>query len=162
MLVAAMAAFVARIVVSLPLKPWLHPQPVIQPIPFNHFKHRAMVCVMCHNGADKRSHAGLPDMDICLSCHATPPPNAALNKAVWEQASKDHHIQWIKLTREPRSVFFSHREHATLGGIECVTCHDGMPTTVKPPEKVKVIHMQDCLDCHIQNNVSTDCARCHK
>jgi len=162
MLVMMAVAFVARIAFQLPLKPWLHPQAVIQPIPFNHSKHRAMACVMCHNGVDKRAHAGLPDMDICLNCHATPPPNVVWNTAVWEQAVKVRHIQWKKLTREPRSIYFSHREHATLGGIDCVMCHDGMPTSVKPPEKVRVIHMKDCLDCHTENNVSTDCARCHK
>lgn len=162
LLVMTGAAFAGGVFFHLPLKSWLHPQAVIQPIPFNHFKHRDMTCVMCHNGVDKRAHAGLPDMEICLNCHATPPPNAVLNKAVWEKAAKARHIQWKKLTREPLSIYFSHREHATLGGIACVTCHDGMPTTVKPPEKVNVIYMQDCLDCHLQNEVSTDCARCHK
>jgi len=46
---------------------------VTQPIAFNHQKHAgqlALPCTTCHQSVETQSFAGLPQTEICMTCHA--------------------------------------------------------------------------------------------
>ena len=47
--------------------------PVTQPIAFNHARHQALSCAVCHQGVESAAHAGLPDGTLCAKCHTTAP-----------------------------------------------------------------------------------------
>lgn len=139
------------------------PPPVHQPLTFNHRKHKDFGCVLCHEGMETRMRAGLPDIDICQACHDAPPVEAATEIAAWNEAVEKKQIHWKKLARVPSHAYFSHRRHVRLGKLACAACHGNIAMrATPPPHPLKPVSMENCLTCHRQKRVSTDCARCHK
>lgn len=134
-----------------------------QPFAFNHEKHRVMGCTLCHTGATAGAKAGFPAVEVCQKCHAISPlPDAKFQEA-WKQAESGNPLLWLRLAKVPTHVYFSHNRHILLAGLNCEQCHGMISTTVKPPSSpLKEIAMNNCLDCHIKNNVSQDCAACHR
>jgi hypothetical protein len=60
----------------------LPPAPLAQPIAFNHAKHAAVGCVLCHQGVATAARAGIPQADTCTRCHATA-PGGKISEAAW-------------------------------------------------------------------------------
>lgn len=139
--------------------------PAAQPIFFNHAKHmeNGMSCTDCHAGAQSQVHATLPNLATCLSCHET-----ALTPSVEEQkirllAAERKDLAWRQLTRVPAHVYFSHRRHVQLGGLDCATCHGPMEKATAPPSRAfRALTMQTCLECHQKSRARTDCNDCHR
>lgn len=145
---------------------WVWPGNVpVQPIRYNHAVHIAngLACLDCHTGAQDQVRASLPDLDTCLTCHQealTENPEEAKIRAL---AAAGQQIHWTPATRVPRHVYFSHRRHVALGGLQCADCHAGMETRTAPPRRpVGPVTMDACLECHEQRKVDNDCNRCHR
>lgn len=138
---------------------------VRQPIAFNHAKHVAngMACTDCHPGAQNQAHATLPTVDVCLSCHEsslTQNPDEAKIRSVGAAGGE---LRWAQLTRVPAHVYFSHRRHVQVGGLDCATCHGAMEkATVPPSHPFRPPTMDACLGCHKSRGVRTDCNDCHR
>jgi hypothetical protein len=51
----------------------------------------------------------------------------------------------------------------TLGKIGCQSCHGKMEELSSPPTSpaVNIIDMDNCMDCHENNQVNNDCLTCH-
>ena len=137
------------------------------------------VCVICHkqvNGSNVVSSEVPPETLIniqrVLDRHEDKPPRP---------------IDWERVHRLPDHVRFIHEAHIrflTQGEERTVTLPMGdekpMNLPVSVPEACSVCHgdvaqmevvqpqdgqslkMGTCLDCHRENNVSTDCTICHK
>ena len=136
--------------------------PVAQPLAFNHAGHQAIACATCHSGAETSARAGIPQGDVCLECHATA-PKAAGAAALWPELARGRQIDWLRVTRVPDHVMFSHRRHVTLGRLACASCHGEAGTSVTPPRRPpRRLQMSSCIGCHRQVNVSEDCASCHR
>lgn len=138
------------------------------------------VCVICHKqvngsnfapvGATEIDTGDLVDIQRVLDKHADGRP-----------------IDWERVHRMPDHVRFVHEAHLrflTQGEPRTVTLPVGdekpMQLPVSVPEACSVCHgdvasmqevqpqdgqslkMGTCLDCHRQNDVSTDCTVCHK
>jgi len=141
---------------------------VTQPIAFNHHVHldsANLQCVECHRNATTGVFAGLPGKAICLDCHDideeqhTNPQKDAL--FAFDDLEED--IPWRRVTRTRPDVFFPHRRHVTSGKIDCLRCHPNQPKLTKPPAYNQlVMRMNDCLACHKDRGVSTDCLICHR
>ncbi|MDH3216828.1 MAG: cytochrome C, partial [Candidatus Krumholzibacteria bacterium] len=72
-------------------------------------------------------------------------------------------IPWAKVYRVPSHVYFSHRRHATLGQIECATCHGNVEEMTEPFARPHApISMNKCMECHDRNGVDNECTRCHR
>lgn len=141
---------------------WLPPA-ARQPLPFDHNKHEKASCVVCHRGAENRVHAELPDINICLGCHAAAPFKGDSDIAAWNDAVTAKHIAWQRLTHVAQYVYFSHERHVGLARLECKICHGDMGSRSAPPLYSLVrISMARCMDCHRRDCASNDCARCHK
>ncbi len=136
--------------------------PLGQPIAFSHAAHAKTACATCHRGAASAAHAGIPQGDTCLKCHATAPRARGAADA-WPRIVKGDPIRWVRVTRLPEHVMFSHRRHVTLARLECASCHGDVARQTTPVSRpAKRLEMKTCLSCHRRENASEDCAACHR
>ena len=132
-----------------------------QPMAFNHSKHASAGCVVCHAGVETAESASLPQISTCAKCHATAP--RTINAAQWDGSVKTGRIDWVKVTRLPAHVMFSHRRHVAIGRLDCAACHADIGSTTTPVRRAPVrLEMKTCLGCHQQEAASQDCAACHR
>ena len=134
--------------------------PSAQPIAFNHAKHQALTCAGCHRGVETSAHATLPGADVCAKCHASAPKG--VDAGQWASLQKAT-VNWIKVTRIPDHVMFSHQRHVTLAKLDCSSCHGDIGQRTQPPARAPVrLEMTTCRACHQQEGASEDCAACHR
>jgi menaquinone reductase, multiheme cytochrome c subunit len=134
--------------------------PAAQPIAFNHARHQALTCAGCHRGVETAAHATLPSADVCAKCHAAPPKN--VDPKQWD-ALKQSAVNWVKVTRVPDHVMFSHQRHVTLARLDCSSCHGDIGRRTTPPARAATrLEMKTCRACHQQEGASEDCAACHR
>lgn len=159
-----------------------------QPIDFPHNVHagiNGIDCKYCHNSADKSRTAGLPTTNVCMNCHKmvhgeTPEQKAKINK-IYKSAGfspegggtysgETENIVWNKVHNLPDFVYFSHRQHVVVGGVDCKQCHGDMTkrhetAEVMPVEELNKIEgniqlssptltMGWCVECHDKKAVS--------
>lgn len=138
---------------------------VVQPVRFNHRLHVDDVgldCVTCHPYAETGKHSGLPTAAACLDCHEGGVTDSPEEQRLLELAAAGSTDLFRKLFRLPDHVYYSHREHVGLAGIECETCHGAIAGTTAPPATPLVtITMNTCVSCHVERGARTDCTPCH-
>jgi hypothetical protein len=140
-----------------------------QPIDFNHNKHSIELeieCQFCHQTVEENDVAGIPNIEVCNFCHeegvvSENPRFQEVVEIIREHARQGTKIAWNRIYRVPDHVIFSHRIHVAAS-VECVNCHGETGTAKHPAGELDLISMNSCLDCHLTNNVSTDCLTCHK
>lgn len=137
-----------------------------QPIRFNHKEHVEDVglsCQDCHLYVKTQPFAGLPGLDLCLTCHEEPQTDSAEEEKLRALQSEGQELVWQRIYRVPNHVYFSHRRHTTIAEMECTTCHGQIAEMKSPPAKPAIsISMGRCIKCHRQENVSNDCLNCHR
>ncbi|MFV2007584.1 MAG: cytochrome c3 family protein [Longimicrobiales bacterium] len=140
--------------------------PVPQPIAFNHKKHTEelqLSCNFCHKYFNTSAHSGLPDAQTCALCHSVALGESPEAAKLTELLVQGEPLQFNKLFRLPDYVFYTHRRHVTVGGLECAECHAGIAGTEVPPERPLIkVTMAFCVDCHEEREVTTDCNACHR
>jgi hypothetical protein len=144
--------------------------PVVQPIPFNHRIHaeRGLTCDTCHQYVFEKPFAGIPRVGFCMACHSsdiTQNPAAQPSiETVRRHAAAGTEIPWQRLYTLPYHVYYSHRRHTAIGGLECPTCHGDIGESETPPVRpiAQTLDMDNCMDCHEQRGVENDCAWCHR
>jgi hypothetical protein len=136
--------------------------PVKQPIAFNHARHKALSCSVCHQGVESAAHAGLPEGTVCTKCHTTAPAGVTTD-ARWAQIARGEPVGWVRVTHLPDHVRFSHQRHTVLGTLECASCHADIGQRTAPPGVAPTrLVMSTCLSCHKHEGASEDCAGCHR
>jgi menaquinone reductase, multiheme cytochrome c subunit len=136
-----------------------------QPIAFNHAKHVAsgLGCTDCHTGAETRERATIPGIEVCMGCHATALSESAEEARLRSVAAAGEDLAWRQVTRVPAHVYFSHRRHVALAGLECSVCHGPMETLTAPPRApFRVMSMDSCIECHRKSQVRAECNDCHR
>jgi hypothetical protein len=140
--------------------------PVPQPVQFNHLKHTQelqLACDFCHKYVRQGAHAGLPGAETCSICHSAPQGDSEEAARVTELLSEGDPLRFAKLFRMPDHVFYTHRRHVELGGLECATCHGAIAETERPPERPLVrVTMTFCMDCHREREQTLNCNACHR
>jgi len=139
--------------------------PVDQPIAFNHKKHVKdldLACSTCHAYYEKESFSGIPGSDVCISCHAEAQGKSDEEAKLVKLLTSGAPLVWKPLFRQPPHVFYSHRRHVVVAKLDCTVCHGAIAETSTPPRRVKRLVMDDCLGCHRQKGVPTDCTACHR
>lgn len=128
-------------------------------------------CVACHRGAWTTSQATIPDTKVCMPCHergarkardAQNGTHVRLVRAGEPDGPQIENIPWVRINTLPPNVYFSHAAHVQFASMTCMTCHQDVRTLMSPPTRVRVFAMSDCLGCHAERGVSTDCLTCHK
>jgi mono/diheme cytochrome c family protein len=119
-----------------------------QMIAYDHSLHAGTMeidCRYCHNSVEKSKHAGLPTTNVCMNCHSQIHESKAgtgkeeiakLHLAAGYDADKMAYnkdkqgnvitgdpIVWNKAHNLPDHVFFSHKQHVNVGGVDCMQCH---------------------------------------
>jgi hypothetical protein len=138
--------------------------PVVQPIRFNHQAHtsKGLSCVFCHRYVKTASFAGIPDITVCATCHRGAITRNPEGEKVRQHVLQRENIAWRRIYQVPSYVYFSHRRHVTLGGIECASCHGSIKDSTSPQTRPAVVFTMDrCVTCHDQHKANTDCYACH-
>ncbi len=137
---------------------------VAQPIAFNHQIHTEILdCESCHETAWTGAHSGLPGLSTCLQCHEEPVTESPEELKIAELAVAGEEQVFRKLFRLPDNVFYTHRRHTAIAGLECATCHGAIAQTTAPPAAPLIrVTMDFCIDCHRDSGVSEECADCHR
>jgi hypothetical protein len=136
-----------------------------QPIAFDHNKHveNGVACTDCHSGAEEAAHATLPSVSTCMTCHESALTTSQEEAKVRAAASTGKELVWTQITSVPPHVYFSHRRHVRAGQLDCATCHGAIQKATKPPTvRFRRLDMSDCLNCHRQHGMKTDCNDCHR
>jgi cytochrome c553 len=157
-----------------------------QPIDFPHSVHagiNGIDCKYCHNSASESKSAGYPTVNVCMNCHKqingqTPEQQAKIQSiydaAGWdgkEYTGKTKPIVWNKVHVLPDHVYFNHKQHVVVGGVDCKQCHGDM---TKMEELAKVVPVAElnmiegnvkltrptltmgwCIECHGEKEIST-------
>ncbi|MFQ5742790.1 MAG: cytochrome c3 family protein [Acidobacteriota bacterium] len=158
-------AFAGAFLLGLWLWPASRQQKIVQPIAFNHQLHGelGLECTDCHAGVKSGFAATLPANSVCADCHEEPIGESAAEKHLVEFLSRGEPIPWQRLFAEPAHVFYSHRRHVAVAGLECPTCHADMGERTEPPAQPPMtLRMNDCLSCHADAGVRDDCTVCHR
>lgn len=136
-----------------------------QPIAFNHARHieNSITCTDCHAGAQSQEHATLPTLATCMTCHESALTQSAEEEKIRTLAKQGKELVWIQLTRVPAHVYFSHRRHVQLAGLDCATCHGPVEKAKVPPRQpFRLMTMNTCIQCHEKSRARTDCNDCHR
>lgn len=140
--------------------------PIDQPIAFNHRLHIEEVgieCTDCHLYAETGVRATIPNIELCADCHAEAQTESAEEAKLVEFIGADERVPWRKIYRVDDHVYFSHRRHTSMGGIECQTCHGDVGSLEAPlPRPAVRMSMDFCMDCHYESGTSNDCLLCHR
>ncbi len=141
-------------------------QGVTQPIAFNHHLHvtdQELECVDCHLYALEGVRATIPNLEICIDCHEEAQGQSLEEAKVVEHIADGLPIPWQRVFWVPDHVYFSHRRHTEIAGIECQVCHGDVQDRVEALTKPIVrLTMGKCMDCHYEEGVSNDCINCHR
>lgn len=109
------------IFIALSISIWytLRPDPIIQPMNFNHKIHletkspdgqAKITCKNCHKYYETRTVAGRPSIDTCLTCHTTSKDKPEVQK-ILDIYERGEEIAWKRIYSIPSHVFFSHQRH---------------------------------------------------
>lgn len=137
-------------------------KPVEQPIRFNHRAHKDIDCVNCHEFVKSQSFAGLPAIEVCLTCHDTPLTESPEEEKIRTLAQAGKPIEWKRLFKQPAHVYYSHRRHVEIAQLDCSQCHGDIGNSIEPPARVKNLSMNACLACHDKRSVKATCVDCHR
>lgn len=135
-----------------------------QPLPFDHSTHTAadranIPCLACHSGAEQAAAAGMPAASSCLDCHrhilAQDPRLLPLHAAANPDSPvyTGEPLRWRRAYPLPAYTRFHHAAHTKR--YDCERCHPS-------PGQEQPMLMRHCLECHRQEQLPTDCTRCHK
>jgi len=139
---------------------------VSQPIGFNHRIHvqeLEMACDECHLYAVNGVRATIPNIAVCGDCHDEPLTESIHEARLMEYVNSDTPLPWQKVYWVPDHVYFSHRRHTGIAGIECQACHGPIEEQEEPLTRPLVrLTMEHCMACHEQTGTSNDCILCHR
>jgi predicted CXXCH cytochrome family protein len=139
--------------------------PVVQPIQFSHKAHieQGLPCDGCHQSVEKAAAATVPKGETCMMCHQGAITESPEEEKVRQYAEKEEEIPWRQIYRLPAHVYFSHRRHVAVAGVECGECHGAVATLAAPAPYPLVKQSMDwCLACHKTRGASQDCVHCHR
>ena len=133
-----------------------------QPVSFSHKQHSliGLPCNDCHNGANKRERAGLPKAEQCMLCHQTVKTESPEIIKLAGLYSVNAKLDWIRIYKVADHVHFPHMRHVAAD-IDCATCHGQVQEMEIIEEVNQPLSMGWCVSCHIEREVSRDCAVCH-
>jgi hypothetical protein len=135
----------------------------LQPMAFSHAWHAGELkvdCLYCHRSATASRTAGIPSMQLCMSCHRNLSHETAETKKLLAHWENRDPVPWVRLQRLPDFVYFTHEMHLR-SGLQCANCHGQVEQMPYTPRAASY-EMGWCLSCHQAKDASKDCWTCHK
>jgi hypothetical protein len=134
-----------------------------QPIDYPHTIHVGEMnldCSFCHRFAAEEPQAGLPALEQCMFCHSVVQPEGNEQIDLLVEAWNNYEgVNWNRVHQLPDHVQFVHEAHINAG-FECSTCHGDIENMEKV-KQVRDLRMDDCVQCHLENEAPIDCTTCH-
>jgi Cytochrome c7 and related cytochrome c len=135
----------------------------VQPLAFTHKRHveNQITCTACHEGVQQSAIAGIPNIKVCMRCHALFAKDRPEIKKLTAIFNSGLDLPWQRVYGFSPSahVKFNHAPHIHAG-VDCSTCH-GDVTVMTVAVRAVNLNMGFCLRCHRAKQVSTDCITCH-
>ena len=140
---------------------------ISQPLAFSHKVHienASLTCKDCHLNVEKMAVATIPTLEVCQTCHNDEPlSKSPAERELFKYIGEKKEIPWIQIYSLPEHVYFSHRRHVTIGGLECSSCHGNLASMTTPVAyQAQPVTMKNCISCHKQQKVTDDCLACHR
>ncbi|OQW37287.1 MAG: hypothetical protein A4E19_14085 [Nitrospira sp. SG-bin1] len=135
----------------------------MQPVAFSHARHAGQLqvdCLYCHRFAAVSATAGVPSVQLCMSCHHNLIDENEQAKTLSRYWDSQEPIPWTRLQRLPDFVYFTHEMHLRTG-LQCADCHGHVERMSRTPRAASY-EMGWCLTCHQQRGAPLDCLACHK
>ena len=167
---AGLSAFIIIIGVSIYflVMAAIPPRPALveQPILFNHKRHQEkdVECYDCHQFYKKYAVAGIPDTELCYSCHKSDKDlqDKEEKRKLHNYFTNKIEIEWERLNIPlPDDVVFNHKRHV-VKDMECAECHGKVEELVETKRLVQDFTMDWCIECHHREAADEDCLTCHK
>src|SRR5436305_726741 len=89
-----------------------------QPVPFSHKHHVSglgLDCRYCHASVTTSAFAGLPSTHTCMTCHSQIWQDSPMLKPVRDSFFQNRPLEWNRVYRIPKYVYFNHSIHITKG-----------------------------------------------
>lgn len=136
----------------------------VQPIEFPHKTHieKGLTCTdYCHEAVEKGPIAGLPSINICMTCHIAIATDRPLIKEITALQEKGLDLSWQRVYgyAHQAHVRFNHAPHIRAS-VECSTCHGDIANQTVARRNVD-LHMGFCVSCHREKNAPNECITCH-
>ena len=138
-----------------------------QPIAFPHTIHAGVNqidCQYCHFSAERSVDAGIPPVGTCMGCHqmirGTDEAQQAAIQELVNYSTDQEPIPWVRVYKVADHVHFPHMRHIAAE-VDCATCHGDVQEMTVIEEVNQPLSMGWCVSCHVERNVSRDCALCH-
>ena len=133
-----------------------------QPIDFPHRSHteNQIDCVFCHEFVEDNASAGIPQTELCGTCHMAMAQDSEATQTLMEYVESNEPIPWVPLYELPDYSVFPHKWHVRAE-VACEECHGSIGDSLTATRHV-VPDMEWCLDCHEQRGATEDCVACHK
>ena len=146
------------------IRDFFNRQPVpVQPIAFTHKVHLAngMQCTDCHTTVETGPVAGIPSVELCMTCHQTIAADKLEIKKIAAYQARGEDIPWQRVYGYSPTVHvkFNHAPHIRAG-VDCAHCHGNMTQQTVAVRAVD-LNMGYCVSCHRQKKASLDCITCH-
>jgi hypothetical protein len=166
-LLLVLASAAAIVLVLILFQPLTGKRTNVQPLEYSHKVHienAGLNCTDCHQYVEKLAAASIPSTEVCQNCHSESPiSNSPEEAKLLKYVEQKKEVPWVRIYRVPDHVYFSHRRHVVDGKLKCSECHGNVGSFVKPVSSAAVpVTMQNCINCHKQRNVTTDCLSCHR
>jgi len=140
----------------------------VHPIAFPHNTHAGefnIDCQYCHFSAERSVDAGVPPVSSCMGCHIiirgrNKPEEVQKLRDYWDRGEP---IPWVRIYKVADHVNFPHMRHVAeeAGALECQECHGQVEEIEVIEEVEQPLKMGWCVQCHRDNDASTDCTVCH-
>lgn len=145
-------------------------RPPQQPIVFSHKQHveKQITCMFCHQYAGQSAIAGIPSVQLCMTCHQSIKADSPEVQKVKAYLEKGQEIPWARVYgfSSHLHVYFNHQRHIAAE-VDCAVCH-GDVGQMTVAERVVEHKMGWCTDCHEKNKskfaipkLANDCLTCH-
>jgi len=105
-------------------------------------------------------------MQTCMGCHlviaGTDSSHKVEIKKLRDAWTQKQPIEWVRVHFLARHAHFPHQRHIkALGPTACATCHGQVAQMPQIFRVNNINNMGFCITCHMQRNVTRDCAVCH-
>ena len=135
-----------------------------QPIFYRHDIHAGQFeisCKYCHYTSEVSTAPGLPTVSTCMGCHTIIGAGNPEVEKIRTAAAEGIAPEWVRVHNLPDYVRFPHMRHVNADPVvECQDCH-GPIQEMPQVYQFAPLKMGWCLDCHIAEDVTTDCTACH-
>jgi hypothetical protein len=125
-----------------------------------HVQEEDLGCTDCHRDVEREAMAGMPGLRGCMLCHEDIDDELPAERRV-SAFLVGEQLNFRDVTALGGDLQFSHRVHVAKE-IECKTCHGDVGATKTLQVDALRVQKDDCLECHAESKVGTECTACHE